>query len=169
MQSWQWASYFFNGGKEEPLKGETRVLVPSIHAKNYIYHPEMSSREITEKVLESLHNNPCDFYLINYANADMVGHSGNFGATIKAIEIVDTQLEQLYEQIVEKLDGTMYITADHGKAEDMYDEKINQPRTAHTNNPVPFIMIQKELKNGTTLPLTQLADIAPFILKNMGL
>lgn len=162
-------TYFFNGGKEAPLRGETQVLVPSIHAKNYIQHPEMSSREITQKVLESLQNNPQNFYLINYANADMVGHSGNFGATIKAIEIVDTQLGQLYEQIVEKLHGTMYITADHGKAEDMYDEKTNQPRTAHTNNPVPFIMIQKELKNGATLPLTQLADIAPFILKNMGL
>ncbi len=106
--------------------------------------------------------------ICNYANADMVGHSGNFGATIKAVEFLDKQLGVLYEEIVEKRNGTLYITADHGNAEDMFDEVTNQPRTAHTSNPVPFLMI----KNGTEndeLGLKELADIAPFILRNMGI
>ena len=130
----------------------------------------MSAPEITQAVLTSLKQNPCDFYLINYANADMVGHSGNFGATIKAIECLDEQLQQLYEQVISVMDGTMYIAADHGNAELMYDEKTQQPHTAHTINPVPFIMIRQDIKKSREqLPLKQLADIAPFILKNMGL
>ncbi len=108
--------------------------------------------------------------MINYANADMVGHTGNFEATIKAIECLDEQIDLLYEQVVEKMDGTLIITADHGNAEVMFDIKINQPKTAHTNNPVPFLLINKELK-GTKekLPLKSLADIAPFILKLLKL
>ena len=95
----------------------------------------MSAGAITQRIIQSLKTDPCDFYLINYANADMVGHSGNFGTTIKAIEYLDTQIALLYNQIVEKMNGTMYITADHGNAEDMYDEDAHQPRTAHTINP----------------------------------
>ena len=130
----------------------------------------MSAGAITQAVIKSLKKSPCDFYLINYANADMVGHSGNFGATIKAIEYLDKQLGRLYKQVIEVMNGTMYITADHGNAENMYDEKAHQPRTAHTTNPVPFIMIRKDLKGkAEQLPLTQLSDIAPFILKNMNL
>jgi len=121
-------------------------------------------------VIETLEKNPCDFYLINYANADMVGHSGDFDATIKAVECLDRQLGVLYDEIVEKMNGILYITADHGNAEDMFDEATGQPRTAHTSNPVPFIMITKNFEgNGATLPLTELSDIAPFILRNMGL
>ncbi len=164
-------TYFFDGGKEECASNETRMLIPSLHTKQYAKQPEMSAHAITEKVLESLKTNPCDFYLINYANADMVGHSGNFGATIKAIECLDKQLGILYDQIVKKMGGTMYITADHGNAEDMYDEEAHQPRTAHTTNPVPFLMLRNDLegKGDEKLSLTQLSDIAPFILKNMGL
>jgi 2,3-bisphosphoglycerate-independent phosphoglycerate mutase len=164
-------TYFFGGGKEATLLNETRILIPSKKYKNYAEIPEMSAAEITKTVLKSLQKSPCDFYLINYANADMVGHTGNFGATIQAIEFIDAQLAKLYDQIITKMNGTMYVTADHGNAEVMYDKKEKQPSTSHTTNPVPFIMIRNDLKGhgNQKLPLTQLSDIAPFILKNMGL
>jgi len=163
-------TYFFRGENEEAVSTETRHMVPSLNAKNYLTHPEMRAEQITQTVIASLQENPADFYLINYANADMVGHSGNFGATIQALEFLDKQFGALYEVIVEKMDGTLYITADHGKAEDMFDEAIKQPRTAHTNNPVPFIMIKKgAISDNAVLPLTELSDIAPFILQNMKL
>ena len=163
-------TYFFNGGKEDLLPGETRVLIPSLPMKNYVDYPAMSASKITTKVLESLQMDPQDFYLINYANADMVAHSGNFEATMQAIACLDKELVLLYNQVVIKMNGTLYIMADHGNAEDMYDEIAQQPRTAHTTNPVPFIMIRKDLANtGQSLPLQQLADVAPFILHNMKL
>lgn len=161
-------TYFFRGENEQPVATEMRHMLSSISAKNYIEHPHMCAAEITDAVVESLKNNPADFYLINYANADMVGHSGSFGATIQAVEFLDKQLGILYDEIVMKMDGTLYITADHGKAEDMFDEKTGQVRTAHTNNPVPFIMVQQGLRK-EELKLKELADIAPFILKNMQL
>ncbi|MGE0009337.1 MAG: 2,3-bisphosphoglycerate-independent phosphoglycerate mutase [Candidatus Babeliales bacterium] len=163
-------TYFFGGGSEHAFPHETQILIPSIPAKNYIELACMSAPEITKTVIDSLTTSPQDFYLINYANADMVGHSGDFQATVKAIECLDEQLGILYDTVVTKLNGTLYITGDHGKAENMYDEKAQQPKTAHTNNPVPFIMAQQKLKGQVhTLALTQLKDIAPFILKNLGL
>ena len=100
----------------------------------------------------------------------MVGHSGDFLATCKAIKCLDAQLEKLYERVVKQLNGTLYITADHGKAEEMYDTWIQQPRTAHTINKVPFLYIHKEEhKNALELPLEELCDIAPFILKKLKL
>jgi 2,3-bisphosphoglycerate-independent phosphoglycerate mutase len=161
-------TYFFRGENEEAVVTETREMVSSSNVESFAQNPEMSAAFITQEVISSLDDDPKDFYLINYANADMVGHSGNFGATIQAIEFLDKQLGTLYEVIVEKMNGTLYITADHGKAEDMFDEVAKQPRTSHTNNPVPFIVIQKGL-DSSDLPLTQLSDIAPFILKNMGI
>lgn len=163
-------TYFFRGENEEPVVTETRIMIPSVVAQDYIDYPEMSAEHITDAVIASLRTDPADFYLINYANADMVGHSGNFDATVKAVECLDVQLKRLYDEIVEKMDGTLYITADHGKAEDMYDELAGQPRTAHTSNPVPFIMIKKNLESDDLqLPLKELSDIAPFILQAMGL
>jgi len=164
-------TYFFSGGREEPVAGETRVLIPSIPVPTYVEHPCMSAPEITKRVLESLKTAPCDFYLINYANADMVGHSGDFDATVKAVECLDGQIKQLYEQLVEKMDGTIYITADHGNAEQMFDEMRNMPHTAHTTNPVPFIVCSKGQCDGEhPVPaLKELADIAPYILAHMGL
>jgi 2,3-bisphosphoglycerate-independent phosphoglycerate mutase len=161
-------TYFFDGGKKFTLLTEKRVLIPSLHAEKYDQHPEMSAGTITQTVLQSLRETPADFYLINYANADMVGHSGNFGATVKAVAYLDEQLGILYKQVVEKMNGTIYITADHGNAEDMYDETIGQPRTAHTTNDVPFIMLNKKVEgDDKILPLKSLADIAPFILTQM--
>jgi len=163
-------TYFFNGGREQKYKNEKRVLVPSLGLKSYAEAPKMSAENITAEILRSLRDDPYDFYIVNYANADMVGHSGNFEATIKAIECLDGELKKLYDEVVEKMEGTMYVTADHGNAEQMFDEYTGQPHTAHTTNLVPFILLQEGLeKSSMKLPLTQLADIAPFILQNMGL
>lgn len=163
-------TYFFNGGNEQPLEHEERVLIPSIHARNYVQKPEMSAPLITDAVLKSLNNSCKDFYLINYANADMVGHSGDLAATIRAIECLDRELERLYKQVITNMQGTLYVTGDHGNAEYMFNEQEGQPSTAHTTNPVPFIVINKELEHRTIpLPLEELDDIAPFILKQMRL
>lgn len=163
-------TYFFNGEQEQHLRHEERVLIPSLPVKNYAQKPEMSAPLITDAVLRSLYNNPKNFYLINYANADMVGHSGNMESTIKAIECLDQQLERLYKQVVTTMKGTLYITGDHGNAEYMFNPQENQPCTAHTANRVPFIWAKEELAKSTlTLPLQSLADIAPFILENMNI
>ena len=163
-------TYFFNGGREVARLGETRILIPSLGSTvNYTDNPEMSAPAITQTVLNSLNTQPQDIYIINYANADMVGHSGNFTATCRAIECLNTQLALLKTTLVDKLQGTLYITADHGKAEDMFDTQAQQPRTAHTNNPVPFIMLSPDIHQHYPLPLYQLADVAPFILTQLGL
>lgn len=156
-------TYFIKGGSKIKLPSETDILIPSIKAKNYIEYPCMSAPEITQTVIDSLQKDPKDFYLINYANADMVGHSGNFDATVKAIECLDEQLGKLYQEVVLKRSGTLYITADHGNAEDKKNSS-----TMHTTNPVPFIMVRQELKDkNIKLPLKGLADIKDFILKNI--
>ncbi len=163
-------TYFFDGGREMKFPGETRVLIPSIRARNYIDNPQMSAPEITQTVIKSLRADPCDFYVINYANADMVSHSGDFESTKKAIEILDAELAKLYDVAIKEMHGTMFITADHGNAEEKYDKESGQPHTAHTTNPVPFLMLDENKKNGADkLPLHQLADIMGFVLKWMGI
>lgn len=158
-------TYFFNGGREVIRDNETRILIPSKrHYETYAQVPQMSAPEITDAVLQALEQNNHRFYLINYANADMVGHSGDFEATVKAIKCLDAELLRLYTKIKE-LNGTLYITADHGNAEDMWDNQLGQPRTAHTTNKVPFLFIN----NNTELTVRELSDIAPFILKNLEL
>lgn len=163
-------TYFFCGGKEEALSDEIRLLIPSIHTKTYIDHPAMSAPLITASILKSLEKSPKNFYLINYANADMVGHSGNFGATVKAIECLDEQIAQLYEAVVEKQGGALLITADHGNAELMANPETGTPLTSHTTSPVPFIHCSPETKHlSQPLTITELADIAPYILTLMHL
>lgn len=163
-------TYFFADGKEAPFEHETRIMIPSLRLKNYINHPEMSAQKITDAVINSLQTDPKDFYLINYANADMVGHSGDLNATIKAIECLDVQIKQLYDILVKKMNGTLIITADHGNAELKYDKKTGQPHTAHTTNPVPFIFIKNAPSvSKTKLSLRGLANVTPFILKQMGI
>lgn len=165
-QKYAHVTYFFSGGKEAARNNETRVLIPSKSVSSYAQVPEMSAQQITDAIIHSLITKPCDFYLVNYANADMVGHSGNFDATIQAVLYIDKQLKTLYDILVMQLGGTLYITADHGKAEEMWDFRNHGPRTSHTVNPVPFIMVHKHLEHKQEdLPLYQLADIAPFILK----
>lgn len=162
-------TYFFNGGIEKMVPGEQRVLIPSLGCKSYAEKPAMSAAEITRTVCAHLNRTPADFYLINYANADMVGHSGDYEATRTAVECLDEQLKVLYEVIVKEKRGTLYITADHGKAEIMYDAAHQQKQTAHTGSLVPFIFITPSPSpiSSTRLNLHQLSDVAPFILEQL--
>lgn len=163
-------TYFFSGGREVVRSRETRVIVPSLPMEQFEQHPQLSAVEITTQVVRSLETKPCDFYLINYANSDMLGHTGNLAAAIKALQCIDEQLRCLYDQVVEKMNGTLFVVSDHGNAEDMFDEATQQPKTGHTTNPVWFMMIAKQYKNGhEILDMHELADVAPFILKQMGL
>lgn len=165
-------TYFFNGGEEIIRPNETRVLIKSeSYNFNYTKTPTMRAPEITNAVLKSVKTNPKNFYLINYANADMVGHSGKLKPTIEAVKCLDEQIKILKETFVEKNDGVLYITSDHGKAEDLYNTKIKQPITSHTTNKVPFIVICKspKLNCNYNLSLRGLKDIAPFILKQLKL
>lgn len=134
-------TYFFNGMRDVIHDNETRALVPSLKEQTYVNHPEMSAPAITQHIIKSLKTKPADFYLINYANADMVGHSGNFAATVKACECVDQQLAMLYDEVVKQRGGTLFITADHGNAEEKLDYETQSPLTAHTSNPVPFVAV----------------------------
>jgi 2,3-bisphosphoglycerate-independent phosphoglycerate mutase len=162
-------TYFFKGKRDTQLPHETRVLIPSIKAKTYIDHPKMSSGEITNKLIESLQTNPAYFYLVNYANADMVGHSGNLEATAKACEDLDMQIKKLYEEVVVKQNGTIFFTADHGNAEEMEGKH----KTSHTINPVPFVICNQKNKNTKTTQSIQkeygIANIAPTILEHLQL
>lgn len=165
-------TYFFRGKRDVQLDNETRVLIPSKKVKSYVETPEMSAPEITQKIVNSLKNNPADFYLANYANCDMVGHSGDFQATVQAALCLDEQLKILIEEIVEKRGGTIFITSDHGNAEEMLDIKSGGVKTSHAINPVPFVIVNKKLKNKVDI-LSQekrgVACVAPTILRALGL
>lgn len=162
-------TYFFNGLKEEKRPNETRVLIKSkSYFHDYTKMPEMSACQITDSVINSIENDPKDFYLINYANADMVGHSGDLNSTIEAIKYLDKEIKRLKNILVEKYNGTIYITSDHGKAEELYNPKSKLKITSHTTNKVPFIVVSKS-KIKLKLKLKGLKDIAPFILKNLNL
>ncbi|MFP4007877.1 MAG: 2,3-bisphosphoglycerate-independent phosphoglycerate mutase [Spirulinaceae cyanobacterium] len=167
-------TYFFNGGLETPFEGEDRELIPSPQVSTYDKQPTMSAAKVTDVACSAIAKGMYSFVVINYANPDMVGHTGNLEAAIQAIETVDTCLGRLLESIC-KMGGTAMITADHGNAEYMRDENGN-PWTAHTTNPVPFIVIEGEgLKIpgfGTDVKLREggcLADIAPTILELLNL
>jgi 2,3-bisphosphoglycerate-independent phosphoglycerate mutase len=162
-------TYFFNGGIEEPLDGEDRIMVASPMVPTYDKEPAMSAVEVTDKAIASIQKGLYSLVVLNYANTDMVGHTGIMDATIKAVEVVDRCLGRLLEQ-VHKMGGILLITADHGNAELMWDENGN-PWTAHTTNPVPFIVVEGEGRkipgHATEVTLRQdgcLADIAPTIL-----
>ena len=163
-------TFFFNGGEEQVFEGEDRILVPSPRVATYNQKPEMSAYEVTDKLIEAINSKKYDAIICNYANADMVGHSGDFQATIKAIQAIDKCLGRLLETI-KKSGGEMIITADHGNAEQMRaytTEKIkSQAHTAHTSNLVPMIYIGRaaEFIHGTGT----LSDIAPTMLYLMGL
>lgn len=152
-------TFFFDGGKEVDYKKEKKILIPSPKVATYDLKPEMSADEVTENLLKELPNT--DLVILNFANGDMVGHTGVLEAAIKAVETVDKCLEKIYHKIQE-LDGIMIITADHGNCEEMLDDE-GHILTAHTTNPVPFIITQKGLK----LHSGKLGDIAPTILDLM--
>ena len=158
-------TFFFNGGEEKQYPGEDRILVPSPKVATYDLKPEMSAKEVTEKVIEAIQSQKYNCIILNYANPDMVGHTGNLEATVKAIETIDDCVGKVVEE-VNKVQGVLLITADHGNAEQMIDYATGEPHTAHTTNPVPFILVGKEdakLKPG------RLADLAPTMLDIMGL
>jgi 2,3-bisphosphoglycerate-independent phosphoglycerate mutase len=160
-------TYFFNGGREEVLAGEDRVLIASNrNVATYDLAPEMRASEITSAVLEDIRDRLHDVVVVNYANADMVGHTGVFDATVSSVETIDVSLGRL-EQAVLDADGIMAITADHGNAEEKLDPKGNA-LTAHTTNPVPFVLIARDPKLGT-LANGKLGDIAPTLLPLLGL
>ena len=164
-------TFFFNGGEESPLPGESRILVPSPKVATYDMKPEMSAFEVTDKLVEAIESGKFDFIVVNYANTDMVGHTGDFAAAKKAVETVDTCLGRLAAAI-EKAGGALVITADHGNAEVMVDPATHQPHTAHTTNRVPVMLIGGA-EPGRNAPLRlhdgRLADVAPTLLELMGL
>lgn len=156
-------TYFLNGGYADPVGGENRYIVPSPKVKSYAAVPEMSANLITDHVLKNIKKNSYDFYAINYANADMVGHSGDLGATVVAIESLEKQIVKISKEVL-KLGGNLIITADHGNAEKMFDEIERQPNTFHTKNTVPLILISDKLKGMILRKGGVLGNIAPTIL-----
>jgi 2,3-bisphosphoglycerate-independent phosphoglycerate mutase len=159
-------TYFFNGGVEKPFGGEERILVPSPKVATYDLKPEMSAEGITDTVVKAIEKGEFDAIIMNYANADMVGHSGNLEAAIKAVEAVDAGLARIY-QTLKPRGGAWIITADHGNAETMVDPTTGGPHTYHTTNPVPFICVTEN--DGLQLaPGGALRDIAPTMLGILG-
>ncbi len=160
-------TFFFNGGEEKLFKGEDRILVPSPKVETYDLKPEMSAYEVTDKVIEAIQKDYYDCIILNYANTDMVGHTGSLEAAIKAVEAVDECVGKVVK-LVEEKEGNLLITADHGNAEQMIDYATGEPHTAHTTNPVPLILLTKneklKLKTGG-----KLADLAPTMLDLMNL
>ena len=157
-------TFFFNGGEEKQYKGEDRILIPSPKVETYDLKPEMSAIEVTDKVVEAIESQKYDCIILNYANPDMVGHTGSLEAAIKAIETIDTCVGRVVEAI-EKVNGVVLITADHGNSEQMIDYTTGEPHTAHTTNPVPLILVGKK----ATLKSGRLADLAPTMLDIMGI
>jgi 2,3-bisphosphoglycerate-independent phosphoglycerate mutase len=162
-------TFFFNGGVETPFKDEDRVLVPSPkEVATYDLKPEMSALEVCDKVLEGIASDNYDFILVNFANGDMVGHTGIMAAAVKAAETVDAQIGRLVDAVRAKR-GAMLITADHGNLEKMWDDATNAPHTAHTTNPVPVIVVDDTRPEMTLNNGGSLRDVAPTILDLLGI
>src|SRR6202041_76913 len=161
-------TYFFNGGVEQPFPGEDRVMVQSPKVATYDLKPEMSAAGIADAVIKATEDGTFDVVIVNFANADMVGHSGKIEPTIKAVETVDACLGRI-ETAVRAKGGAILITADHGNAEMMIDPATGGPHTAHNTNPVPFIVIADNSKRSTLKPGGSLRDISPTILGMLGI
>ena len=164
-------TFFFNGGEERSFPGEERVLVPSPRVATYDLQPEMSAPEVTDRLVEAIRAGRHDFILVNFANTDMVGHTGDFDAARRAVEAVDACLGRVVEA-VRAAGGAMLVTADHGNAETMVDPATGQPHTAHTLNPVP-VMLVEAARPGRNAAIAlrdgRLADVAPTLLELLGL
>ena len=161
-------TFFFNGGVEEPNEGEDRILVPSPkEVATYDQKPEMSAPKVCEKMVEAIKSGKYDVIITNFANPDMVGHTGIVEAAVKAVETIDECVGKVVDAIKE-VDGQMFICADHGNAEQLIDYETGEPFTAHTTNPVPFILVNADpsykLREGGVL-----ADIVPTLIELMGM
>ena len=159
-------TFFLNGGEEAPFEGEDRVLVPSPDVATYDLKPEMSAHEVTDKLVEAINSGTYASIIVNYANPDMVGHTGVLPAAIKAVETVDACLARLQTAVTE-VGGTLIITADHGNVELMKDYETGQPHTQHTNFDVPVLMVGNT--GGKSLRDGALSDLAPTVLELMDL
>ncbi|MGE8480059.1 MAG: 2,3-bisphosphoglycerate-independent phosphoglycerate mutase, partial [Pseudomonas shirazensis] len=159
-------TFFFSGGREEPFEGEERILIPSPKVATYDLQPEMNAPEVTDRIVEAIEQQRYDVIVVNYANGDMVGHTGVFAAAVKAVEALDTCVGRIVDAL-DKVGGEALITADHGNVEQMEDESTGQAHTAHTTEPVPFIYVGKrqlKVRKGGVL-----ADVAPTMLTLLGL
>jgi 2,3-bisphosphoglycerate-independent phosphoglycerate mutase len=163
-------TYFFNGGREEPFPGEERSLVQSPKVATYDLQPEMSAAGVTERVVAAIESDQFPFIIVNFANCDMVGHTGVFAAAVEAVETVDSCLDRVLDALLAR-DGSALVTADHGNAEEMIDRATGGPMTAHTTNPVPVILVvpdddarrHTELRQGCVL-----SAVAPTLLNLLG-
>jgi 2,3-bisphosphoglycerate-independent phosphoglycerate mutase len=158
-------TFFFNGGEEDPFPGEERQLIPSPKVSTYDKKPEMSAEEITDNLIERLREQRDDFVVVNYANPDMVGHTGDMEATVEAMEVLDNCLYEL-NAAVQEAGGEMVITSDHGNAEQMVNPDTGEPHTAHTLNDCPLIYVGPR---GVSFDGGTLADVAPTILELLNL
>ncbi|WP_417657065.1 2,3-bisphosphoglycerate-independent phosphoglycerate mutase [Pseudidiomarina aestuarii] len=158
-------TFFFSGGREEEFAGEKRVLIPSPNVATYDLQPEMSSEQLTDALVDAIHGGEFDVIVCNYPNGDMVGHTGNFDAAVKAIEAVDTSIGRVVAALQE-VGGECLITADHGNAEQMHDHDTGQSHTAHTSELVPFIYVGRD---ATPRDGARLSDVAPTMLHLLGL
>ena len=161
-------TYFFNGGIEKEFPGEERQLVPSKKVATYDLAPEMSADGIADVVIKAVNDTAFDLVVVNFANADMVGHSGKLAPTIKGVETIDACLGRLYQALKQK-GGSMLITADHGNAEMLTDPGAGGPHTSHTTNPVPFILVSEDANSYTLREDGSLRDISPTLLGMLGL
>jgi 2,3-bisphosphoglycerate-independent phosphoglycerate mutase len=171
-------TFFFNGYRKEPFPNEYRILVPSINAPHYDQFPEMMARTVTDRAINSINENVYDFILVNYANPDTMGHTGNYEAAIKAIKIIDQEIGRLLRTVLAQPDTVMIITSDHGNIERMLDPLTGLVETKHDPNPVPIYLVgnnfekmksESETQKSETLNLGTLADVAPTILDLLGL
>ena len=159
-------TFFFSGGREEPFEGEERILIPSPQVATYDLQPQMSAPEVTDRIVEAIEQQRYDVIIVNYANGDMVGHTGVFDAAVAAVECLDSCIDRISTALA-KVGGEALITADHGNVEQMSDEHTGQAHTAHTCEPVPFVYVgprQVELRDGGIL-----SDVAPPLLTLLGL
>jgi 2,3-bisphosphoglycerate-independent phosphoglycerate mutase len=161
-------TYFFNGGKELVNPGEDRVLIPSPKVATYDLQPEMSAYQVRDELLARIDSGRYDLIVLNFANPDMVGHTGIYEAAVKAVEVVDGCVGEIVDRIL-SVGGAVLLTADHGNAEKMLDSNTGQPHTAHTTNPVPFSLITSEQKDYRLREDGILADVAPTALQLMNI
>jgi 2,3-bisphosphoglycerate-independent phosphoglycerate mutase len=161
-------TFFLNGGQEEPFPGEVRFMANSPQVATYDLQPEMSAEEVTEQAVEAIKSGQFSFFVLNYANGDMVGHTGDLKAAVRAVETVDSGVGRLCEAILAQ-GGHVIVTADHGNCEQMWDWVTDGPHTAHTTNPVPCILVSDVLRGASLRDGGRLADLAPTLMELLGL